>query len=102
MKNITVSVSDEAYTGARIWAAKNGTSVSAAVHAYLEKLTRTQSSPVIARLLNLIREEARAKDKAAAEAARKAVLQSAPEALAAVFSKTTQNLRDCEPPQQNQ
>ena len=38
MRNITVSISDETYREARIWAARNNTSVSAAVQYVLENL----------------------------------------------------------------
>ena len=38
MKNITVSVSDDTYRQARIWAAKNDTSVSATVQDLLINL----------------------------------------------------------------
>jgi hypothetical protein len=38
MKNITVAVSDDAYRQARIWAAKNDTSVSAVVQDLLQNL----------------------------------------------------------------
>jgi hypothetical protein len=38
MKNITVSVADETYRAARIWAAENNTSISAAVEYMLENI----------------------------------------------------------------
>jgi hypothetical protein len=38
MKNITVSISDELYLIARIWAAQNGTSVSKLVKDFLESI----------------------------------------------------------------
>jgi hypothetical protein len=38
MRNITVAVSDDAYRQARIWAAKNDTSVSAVVQDLLQNL----------------------------------------------------------------
>jgi hypothetical protein len=38
MKNITVAVSDDTYRQARIWAAKNDTSVSAVVQDLLQNL----------------------------------------------------------------
>ena len=44
MKNITVSLSDEAYRGARIWAAERDTSVSALVREYLESLSQQESA----------------------------------------------------------
>jgi hypothetical protein len=40
MKNITVAVPDDVYRSARIHAAESGTSVSALVAGYLEKLAR--------------------------------------------------------------
>lgn len=40
MKNITVAVPDDVYRSARIRAAEAGTSVSALVAGYLEKLSR--------------------------------------------------------------
>jgi hypothetical protein len=40
MRNITVAVSDDSYRQARIWAAKNDTSVSAAVQDLLLDLPR--------------------------------------------------------------
>ena len=40
MKNITVSVHDETYRQARIWAAENNTSVSAAVEYMVDDLAR--------------------------------------------------------------
>lgn len=43
MKNITVSVGDEVYRGARIKAAQAGTSVSALVGAFLAKLSGDES-----------------------------------------------------------
>ena len=38
MKNITVTVPDETYRLARIWAARKGTSVSALVRRFLESM----------------------------------------------------------------
>lgn len=38
MRNITVSVADETYRQARVWAAENDTSISAAVQYMLENL----------------------------------------------------------------
>jgi hypothetical protein len=38
MKNITVSLDDELYLAARIWAAQNQTSVSKLVKAFLESI----------------------------------------------------------------
>jgi hypothetical protein len=38
MKNITVTVPDEIYLIARVWAARRGTSVSAVVRQFLETL----------------------------------------------------------------
>ena len=38
MKNITVTVPDETYLQARIWAARNSTSVSVLVRQFLESL----------------------------------------------------------------
>ena len=46
MRNITVTVSDEAYRQARVWAANHDTSVSAVVHHLLTTL------PGIARAAN--------------------------------------------------
>jgi len=43
MRNITVSVSDEAYKRARIAAAERDTSVSALVKAYLEQLASLET-----------------------------------------------------------
>lgn len=40
VKNITVSVSDDAYRAARVAAAEQGTSVSALVRSYLESVSR--------------------------------------------------------------
>jgi hypothetical protein len=40
MRNITVSVTDDVYREARIWAAENNTSVSAAVRYFLENVRR--------------------------------------------------------------
>ncbi len=65
MKNITVSVSDNAYTAARTWAAANCTSVSAAVQAYIEVLPRTKTTPENLELINRTRQQARARDRAA-------------------------------------
>jgi hypothetical protein len=45
MKNITVTINDNTYRQARVWAAKRDTSVSAAVAALLENL------PAISRTL---------------------------------------------------
>jgi hypothetical protein len=42
MKNITVSVPDETYRGARVWAARRDTSVSAVVAYLLESLPGIQ------------------------------------------------------------
>jgi hypothetical protein len=39
MKNITVSISDELYLAARIWAAQNETSVSKLVKEFLESIS---------------------------------------------------------------
>jgi hypothetical protein len=43
MRNITVAVSDDSYRQARIWAAKNDTSVSAVVQELLLNLPRQAS-----------------------------------------------------------
>ena len=43
MKNITVSVPDEVYRQARIRAAETGTSISALVRNYLEKMTSAET-----------------------------------------------------------
>jgi hypothetical protein len=40
MPNITVTVSEQAYRAARIWAAQNDTSVSAVVQYCIERLPR--------------------------------------------------------------
>ncbi len=66
MKNITVSVSDKAYKDARVCPAANSTSVSAAVQVFIETLPRTVASLDTANLINQRRQQARAKDKAAA------------------------------------
>ena len=44
MKNITVTVHDEVYLEARVWAARNRTSVSALVRQFLETLGDLSSS----------------------------------------------------------
>lgn len=44
MKNITVTVSDELYSAARVKAAQRHTTVSALVRAHLEELTGTDSA----------------------------------------------------------
>jgi plasmid stability protein len=44
VKNITVSLSDEAYRAARIRAAERGTSVSALVREFLESLSHEDSA----------------------------------------------------------
>lgn len=67
MRNITVSVSDKAYTAARVWAAANCTSVSAAVQAYIEVLPQKKTTPQYLELLNRFRQQARARDRAARE-----------------------------------
>ena len=38
MKNITVTVHDEVYTQARVWAAMNGTTISALVKDFIDSL----------------------------------------------------------------
>ena len=43
MKNITVAVPDDVYRAARIRAAESGTSVSALVAGYLERLARSDA-----------------------------------------------------------
>jgi len=43
MKNITVTVHDETYLQARVWAAWHGTSVSALVRQFLESLDESPS-----------------------------------------------------------
>ena len=43
MKNITVSLPDEIYLEARVWAARRGTSVSALVRQFLESLDDSPS-----------------------------------------------------------
>jgi hypothetical protein len=40
MKNITVTISDDVYTAARVWAAQRGTSVSRIVQHMLSTLPR--------------------------------------------------------------
>ena len=112
MKNITVSVSDKAYKDARVWAAANSTSVSAAVQVFIETLPRAMSSPDNASLINRRRQQARAKDKsaaqdnAAAQHTRSAVPQPGPSGpfspLLKFFLKTTQKLHGRESLQQNQ
>jgi hypothetical protein len=44
MKNITVTVHDETYREARVWAAKENTTVSALVRRFLESLDEHSSS----------------------------------------------------------
>ena len=112
MKNITVSVSEKAYKDARVWAAANSTSVSAAVQVFIETLPRAMSSPDNASLINRRRQQARAKDKsaaqdnAAAQHTRSAVPQPGPSGpfspLLKFFLKTTQKLHGRESLQQNQ
>jgi plasmid stability protein len=46
MKNITVSIPDEIYLVARVWAARHDTSVSAVVRQMLETLDDSHSSPI--------------------------------------------------------
>jgi len=65
MKNITVSVSDKAYAAARAWAAVNCTSVSAAVQSYIEILPKTKTTPENLEFINRVRQQARARDRAA-------------------------------------
>jgi len=43
MRNITVTVSEETYRKARVWAAELDTSVSALVRDFLEKVAHTES-----------------------------------------------------------
>ncbi|MFZ1085313.1 MAG: DUF6364 family protein [Terracidiphilus sp.] len=43
MKNLTVSIHDEVYIEARIWALRRGTSVSALVERFLETLNESES-----------------------------------------------------------
>jgi hypothetical protein len=88
VKNITVSVSDKAYTFARTWAAANCTSVSAAVQAYIEMLPRTKTNPENLEVINRVRQQARARDRAARkEAATQNTSSPAPTSSAAsVFS----------------
>lgn len=43
MKNLTVSIHDEIYIEARIWALRRGTSVSALVERFLETLNESVS-----------------------------------------------------------
>jgi len=43
MKNLTVSIHDEIYLEARIWALRRGTSVSALVEKFLETLNESDS-----------------------------------------------------------
>jgi hypothetical protein len=43
MRNITVTVSEETYRKARVWAAELDTSVSALVRDFLEKVAQTES-----------------------------------------------------------
>jgi hypothetical protein len=43
MKNLTVSIHDEIYLEARIWALRRGTSVSAIVERFLETLNESDS-----------------------------------------------------------
>jgi hypothetical protein len=88
MKNITVSVSDKAYVAARAWAAVNCTSISAAVQAYIEILPRTKTSPENLELINLIRQQARARDRAARfeAASQNAQSPASRQSAASVFS----------------
>jgi hypothetical protein len=105
MKNITVSVSDKAYKDARVWAAANSTSVSAAVQVFIETLPRAMSSPDNANLINQRRQHARFKDNAATQSARSAVPQPSASGLFHSFRsffKTTQKLHGRGPLQQNQ
>jgi hypothetical protein len=76
MKNITVSVSDQAYKAARTWAVANCTSISAAVQAYIEILVKTNSASGNLELINRIRQQARARDRAARNEAAAQVPQS--------------------------
>lgn len=63
MKNITVSVSDNGYLGARIWAAAHGTSISAIVQHCIEHLPNLKWTAEIVMDMARMRQEALAKDK---------------------------------------
>jgi hypothetical protein len=88
MKNITVSVSDQAYIAARARAASNCTPVSAAVQAYIAVLPRTKTTPGNLELINRTRQQARARDRTARkEAATQNTLSPASKPSAAsIFS----------------
>jgi hypothetical protein len=88
MKNITVSVSDKAYATARVWAATNCTSISAAVQAYIEMLPKTKTNPENLEVINRIRQQARARDRAARKeaAAQNAQSPASKPSAASVFS----------------
>ncbi|MGP8253850.1 MAG: hypothetical protein ACLQHF_17615 [Terracidiphilus sp.] len=88
MKNITVSVSDKAYAAARTWAAVNCTSVSAAVQAYIEMLPKTKTTPENLEFINRVRQQARARDRAAKNEAATQIPQSpaSKPSAASVFS----------------
>ena len=88
MKNITVSVSDKAYAAARAWAALNCTSISAAVQAYIEMLPKTKTNPENLELINRVRQQARARDRAARNGTAAQIQQSpAPtQSTASLFS----------------
>ena len=51
MRNITVCVSESTYRQARVWAARRGTSISAAVRLLLDNLA------VVSRAVHMLREE---------------------------------------------
>ncbi len=84
MKNITVSVSDKAYTFARTWAAANCTSISAAVQVYIELLVKTKTTPENLEFFRRVRQQACAGDRAARkEAATQNTSSPAPASSAA-------------------
>ena len=86
MKNITVSVSDKAYKDARAWAALNCTSISAAVQAYIEVLPKVRTSPETLELINRVRQQARARDRAARKEAANQNAQSLAQARPSTLS----------------
>ncbi len=71
MKNITVSVSDNAYLEARIWAAAHGTSISAIVQHSLEHLPNLKWTAETVMDMARMRQEALAKDKKAAASSKR-------------------------------
>ncbi len=94
MKNITLAVSDKTYQTARIWAAKNQTSVSGVVQVFLDNLPTMKAVADVGQRIARARRLALAQDKFAAESAKNPIPKTDPSRESEVNSDFLQFLTE--------